>query len=271
MIFSFQLIIKKVFIFKIIPLFENLIMKIRSLYLAILLLAFIPTFSQIITDRPDQTESAVAIPFGSFQIETGILYSSSFSDPKVKNYLLPTTLLRYSVVKGLELRFVAQYQIVKAGSFTSNGFSDLEIGAKVELLNNDDKNIRIAFLTHLIVPSGSEDFRVDNLGIMNIFAFSHDINENVGIGYNIGYSYFGEGNGDLTYALVVGFGLNDKLSAFVEPYGEWAGFKEFYLNMDAGLTYLLSDNMQLDASFGLGITEQMHFFSFGFSWNIPKK
>lgn len=246
-------------------------MKIRSFIISIFLLTYISTFSQIITDRPDQTESAVAIPLGSFQIETGLLYSSAFSDPKIKNYLLPTTLLRYSFIKGLELRILAQYEIVKAGSFKSNGFSDIEIGAKIELLNNDQKNIKIAFLSHLIVPSGSEDFRADKVGTVNILAFSHEINENVGIGYNIGYSYFGEGNGDLTYALAVGFGLTNNLSAFVEPYGEWFGFEGFHLNIDVGLTYLITDNMQLDASFGVGISEQMHFFSCGFSWNIPRK
>lgn len=246
-------------------------MKTRILFSAILLLAFMPAFSQLVTDRPDQTESAVVIPFGSFQIETGFLFRYSFSDPTVKNYLMPTTLLRYSVLKGLELRLVAQYEKVKAGTFTGNGFSDLEIGAKVELLNNDQRNIKIAFLSHLIIPSGSEDFRADKLGTVNKLAFSHEINENVGIGYNIGYSYFGVGNGNLTYALALGFALSEKLSAFVEPYGEWVSFGGFLLNVDTGLTYLLSDNMQLDASFGIGVTEQMHFFSFGFSWNIPRK
>lgn len=65
--------------------------------------------------------------------------------------------------------------------------------------------------------------------------------------------------------------LDQTESAFVEPYGEWVSFGGILLNVDTGLTYLLSNNMQLDASFGIGVTEQMHFFSFGFSWNIPRK
>ncbi len=244
-------------------------MKIKALISSILLLAVVPAFAQLITDRPDQTESAVAIPLGSFQFETGFFYSSAYSDPKVKNYLMPTTLLRYGIIKGLEIRFVAQYGITKAGSFKHNGFSDLEIGAKFEIFRSPKTNM--AFLSHLIIPSASDDYRPDKIGTVNKFAISHEISETIGIAGNLGYSNFGEGNGDLTYALVLGFSLTEKLSTFVEPYGELVGFEWFVLNVDTGLTYLINNNMQFDASFGIGILQQMHFFSIGFSWNIPKK
>ena len=41
-------------------------------------------------------------------------------------------------------------------------------------------------------------------------------------------------------------------------------------NFDAGLTYLIQDNFQLDASFGTGINHNMNYFSVGASINISK-
>ena len=88
------------------------------------------------------------------------------------------------------------------------------------------------------------------------------------MGYNLGYNYYGIGNGDLTYSLVLGIGLSDKMGMYVETFGEYFDFAELTSNFDSGLTYLVKDNLQLDFSLGLGLTQIMNDFSLGFSWNI---
>jgi hypothetical protein len=40
------------------------------------------------------------------------------------------------------------------------------------------------------------------------------------------------------------------------------------LNFDAGLTYLVKDNVQLDFSFGTGLTHKMNYISLGCCWKI---
>jgi len=38
-----------------------------------------------------------------------------------------------------------------------NGLSDLEIGAKIQVLKNENRNTEIAFLTYAIVHTGNKD------------------------------------------------------------------------------------------------------------------
>lgn len=230
----------------------------------------------IVTDRPDQTESSSTIPFKSFQIESGILLGYwELGGASERLVLGPSTLFRYGFTRGIEIRLVNQYANLKITGDTStsnrSGFMDLEIGAKIQLLKKENINTEIAFLTHLVVPSGSSGLSFGNIGTINKLAVSHTISENIGLGYNIGYAYLGPGKNIFTYSLVFGFGLTDELGVYLEPYGEWFEFEEHLANFNAGLTYLLKDNFQLDFSFGTGLNHKMNYLSVGFSWNISSR
>lgn len=229
---------------------------------------------QIITDRPDQTESSSTVPKGSLQIESGLLIGFTeqnlFSESQI---LAPTTLFRYGITKGIEIRVVNQLESIKnqTSSKTTNGVSDLEIGTKIQLLKKEDINTEIAFLTHLILPTGSKALTNDNVGTINKISVAHQVTNNIGVGYNIGYNYFGDGKGDLTYSLAIGIGITDKAAIYVEPYGDLTEFKNHIANFNTGLTYLLKDNFQIDFSFGTGLNYTMNYISMGFSWNIKNE
>jgi len=224
---------------------------------------------QIVTDRPDQTESSRTVPLKSFQIESGVLFSN-YENGLLKQVLIPSTLLRYGLTKHVELRFVQQFESlkIKANSQKDFGISDLQIGTKIQILKEELNITEIAFLSHLILPTGSSGLTNDKFGTINKLAISHGLNDQLGLGYNVGYDYFGEGNGNLTYSLALGIGLGEKFGTYLEIYGEYAEFSDWGSNFDSGLTYLIKDNLQLDVSFGLGLNQRMHYFSLGFSWNI---
>ena len=242
---------------------------ITILFFTILLFTVQVKSQDLVTDRPDQTESSVTVPKGKLQIESGMLFSSfGKSRSKIKSTVIPTTLLRFGITDGIELRFMNQFEKVKEGGISNSGMNDLEIGAKIQLLKNKDVNTEIAFLTHFIIPSGADHFRAAKAGSINKLAISHSLSDNIGLGYNVGYSYFGEGNGDFTYSLALGIGLSDEVAIFFEPYGEIVEFKDFQANFDTGITYLLKDNFQLDLSFGVGLNHRMSFVGAGFSWII---
>jgi len=226
---------------------------------------------QIVTDRPDQTESSVTVPFKSLQIESGILIGNE-GGGDIKQLLIPTTLLRYGLTPNIELRFGQQFERMKydATGKSDFGISDLEIGAKVQLLKKEDVNTEIAFLSHLILPTGTSGLSNDKFGSINKLAISHEINEKLGLGYNVGYDYLGEGSGDFTYSIALGIGLNEAFGTYVELYGDYAEFENWGTNFDTGITYLVKENLQLDFSFGLGLDHKMNYFALGVSWNIPK-
>ena len=244
--------------------------RLKVLSIIILLMMVANLMAQIDADRPDHTESAYTVPQGALQIESGIQIGVEESDDiSIRHMLLPSTLFRYGVVKGMELRLEHNFETIKSGDQKSEGFSDLKIGTKINLLSSE--KTAIAFLTHVVIPTGSMGFTNDTWGTSSIIAVAHDLTEHMELGYNIGYDYMGYGSGDLTYSLVLGIDLNDKVGIYVEPYGEINDLKEHFANANAGVMYLVNNNLQLDLSFGTGINYNMNYMAVGFSWLIEKK
>lgn len=230
--------------------------------------------SEIVTDRPDQTESSTTIPLKSFQVECGTLIgNSNFSNSSEKLFLIPTTLLRYGLTKNIELRLVEQLISIKNEQTSEKNFglSDLELGAKFQILRNHAINTEIAFISHLVLPTGAISITNEQIGTINKLAISHRLTEFLDLGYNIGYNYFAHETGYYTYSLALGSGFTKRLGAYIETYGEVAEFIDWISNFDSGITYLVKQNMQLDFSFGIGLNQKMNYFSVGFSWNIQKE
>lgn len=228
--------------------------------------------AQIVTDRPDQTESSSTVPKGALQLESGILIGYEGNNQiSTRQVLLPTNLFRYGITGWFELRVLNQFEIIKLGNQSFEGISDLEIGTKIQLLKKEDINTEIAFITHLLVPTGSTELTNDKFGTVNKLSISHSLTERIGIGYNVGYNYLGTGNGDFTYSLAFGIGVNEKVGVYVEPFGEIINMEEFVANFDAGFTFLANENLQLDFSFGTGINQRMNYVSIGISWLMKKQ
>jgi hypothetical protein len=222
---------------------------------------------QIITDRPDQTESSSTIPLKSLQIEAGALFQRG-GGAQANAY--PSVLWRYGVTEKFELRLLTQFETNKSlnSSLKNNGISDLQIGTKIQLFKKENVNTEIAFLSHLILPTAKRELTNDKVGTINKLSISHALSEKIGIGYNVGYDYFGNGSGNLTYSVAIGVSLSDTIGFYVEPYGEFTEFESHLASFDTGFTYLLKNNFQLDISYGTGLNYGMNYFSTGFSWNI---
>lgn len=225
----------------------------------------------IITDRPDQSESPSVIEPGNLQIETGFLISqieeigSLRNLNRKKNIYLPSTLFRIGLSNNIELRVFNQYQFQVFGSNLAHGFNDLEVGLKIQLLNKENSFTQIAFLSHALLPSAPSLFSDETFGSINKICVSHDLNGKIGVGYNLGYNYYYDEANNYTYSFVVGFEINEKISGYFEPYGSFENFDDSENNINAGITYLIKNNLQLDYSFGTGINHKYNFMSIGCS------
>ena len=248
---------------------------IRSIISTVLFMISFTVDSQtIVTDRPDQTESSSTVAKRSLQIETGMLFGASKNDGvTISQTLAPSTLLRYGITKGIELRFVNQFESLKnkTTSDRESGMNDLELGIKFQILRKETVNTEIAFLSHVILPIGSKELTIDKFGTINKLSISHAIGEIFGIGYNVGYNYFGVGKGDFTYSIAFAIGLTPKIGIYIEPYGDVIEFDNHESKIDAVITYLLKDNIQFDVSFGTGINHKMNYTALGMSINFAKE
>ena len=221
----------------------------------------------IITDRPDQTESSSVIQSGSLQIESGFLIIENHNYEEKKLYL-PTTLFRIGLTKKIELRVLNQFEYRLYDTYSLKGFNNIEFGIKIQLLQKENIGTELAFLSHIVLPTASNFLNENELSIINKLCVSHKSNNDISVGYNIGYNHHKNQTGDFIYSLVVGYEINDEINTYIEPYGEIIGFEEYMSNINMGITYLVKNNIQLDYSFGTGLNHTFNFMAIGFSINI---
>ena len=216
-------------------------------------------YSQIISDRPSQTDSPLVIDKGYIQIETGISVEEIQSDIN--------SLVRIGVFDGFELRINSNYIINDEISFQKkSSFDDFEIGSKFRILENDEKNTNIGFLTYLSIPTSPEVFSYNEYGFLNKLLFSHNLTYDSEIAYNIGYNKFSNYDGLFTYSLIYGKSLGS-FSTFFELFGN-SSSNNSNLNFDSGLTYIIDNDRQFDLSIGKGLNNDLFFVNLGFSFRI---
>src|SRR5215212_6226634 len=85
------------------------------------------------TDRPDLTESAVLVPVKWLQFEAGFSYQKN--DRTENEYLTPSLLSKYGLLKCLELRLITSLisntSTTTLGRVRQSGLDVVEVGAKV--------------------------------------------------------------------------------------------------------------------------------------------
>lgn len=241
------------------------------LSIAITLLGFFGTAQTINTDRPDQTESSSTIEKAELQLESGILFGTAKDDFFSEEVLLaPTILWRYGLTNGIELRLLTEFTSVKdkLTDDTSSGITDLQLGTKIQILKKENVKTEIAILSHIIIPTAKDELSINEVGTINKLSVSHDIGETFGLGYNVGYDYYGIGSGNFTYSLALGLNISEKVGFYIEPFGALNELEDHESSFDAGFTYLAQDNLQLDISAGTGLNHDMKYVSIGCSFNI---
>ena len=158
-----------------------------------------------------------------------------------------------------------------------SGTENMQVGFKYQITDSDAPTV-VGVMAHAIVPSGSRGISNQRYGIFSRINISHDLDDQRNLSANFGYNNYElafeeEGlvrysEGEFSYTLVYGQALTEKLGVYLESFGEYVEFENWELNMDAGMTYLLSNNIQLDYSYGWGINNVMNYHSVGVSVRI---
>ena len=240
--------------------------RIILLYLTILVHEY--PAQELITDRPDQSESAVTVLPGSLQIETGFVFEKlAERDIELENYTIAGTLLRYGIMDDVELRFGTAYLITKAQS-SLDGLGDFLLGAKINFLKESNQVIDFGILAHALLPIGSAAFNPIKVEPEIIAAVSKSLNDELSASLNFGGSWSSIINETfLIYSAALGQAINGSTSVFIEVYGNvFSSFSPIH-NFNGGIIYLLSEDLQLDLSGGKGIAgvESYWFISSGLS------
>lgn len=237
---------------------------------------------ELITDRPDQTESAEVVPPGYVQIEIGTTYGENQDDEKLRNFAAPETLMRIGLRRALELRLgFSGYQVVDPdGANSDRGLGDLNVGFKWKLREEVGWRPQTALLFGLNLPTGAEGFSSERYDPAFRFSFAHTLSDRLSMGYNLGVAWETEEedghldtNAVLQYTWTLGMDLTDRWGTFFELFGdipiEASGGSAH--SADVGVTYLLRENLQFDAAVGAGLSSEADdwFITMGVSYLIP--
>jgi len=242
------------------------------------------TLAQIETDRPDFTESPNVVPAGALQIETGFVYEKDkehycgLFEETHTNKTLNTTLVRYGISDKLELRlnwnfvnnkglrsripfglgspcpdYSSELKIVDS-NYIKQGLEPLFVGFKTNLYKNE--RLSLGFMGHIYLPFGaSSDFELEHYTPEFLIPLSINLTDKFGIAMQWSMAWDGEtGRSETGYTFSLSYGISDKLSAYVEPYGSIVENDGEDHRINGGFTYLINDKFQVDLTGGRGLS-----------------
>jgi Putative MetA-pathway of phenol degradation len=223
-----------------------------------------PKLPELETDRPDITESSSVVGAGLWQLETGILFQSDRVEPiTLHDVSAPNGLLRLGINSRLELRIGGEGFLSESlstpGTEMSSGVSDLELGFKYKIVDQDRAGVDFSVIPIVSVPVGSDAFSSGSVDPTIKFTLARDLPRGFGLGGNLIVASITEDHSRFTQTALsasLGHGLG----------AHWGGFWELYwasalsrggdraLLFDTGVTHALGEHMQLDLSIGRGLT-----------------
>jgi hypothetical protein len=243
---------------------------------------------ELVTDRPDQTESAETVPSGFVQVETGWVFARGDADGvRVQAHQAPGTLVRIGALDWMEIRAGwGGYEREEVGLGPAktevDGASDAELGAKFVLHRESGWRPQAALLAGVSLPVGDDAFSSERADPSFRFSLAHTLSDRFALGYNVGMAWETslESSGDrdtlsnYLYTLALGIGLTERLGTFAEVFGEVGASADGSPahSFDGGFTYLVRPNVQLDLSGGVGLSAAADdwFVGAGVSFRFPE-
>ena len=228
-----------------------------------------PGDPEIVTDRPDVTESSIVVPVASLQFENGLTWTTDHGAQSVD---FPETLVRLGILARTEFRFVVPNYLYGTGLVS--GFGDLAIGMKRQL-GPLPGGIDLSVIAAVSLPTGSHGFTSGGYDPFVKFPWSKDLAG----GWSIGgmQSLFwntdgGRRNGVWEPTFYLEKQIIEPLDAFMEYTGDYSqrgGPKQL---LHFGTAYKLNALNQVDFHFGFGLSHATpnHFFAVGYSVRFDK-
>jgi hypothetical protein len=229
---------------------------------------------ELVTDRPDQTESPATVPPGYVQVEAGWLGSrDGRGDARVEREEGPGTLVRLGLVDGVELRLGwegrVEEKVGRGGRDRTAGAGDAELGVKVRLGRppaGAPGPTEAALLFGVTLPVGARRLTSDRYDPAFRLAVAHALSDRLDLAANLGMSWSSEPGeagvretfSSVDYTVALGRALGGRLGAFVEAFGSLPADAPGGAahSLDGGLTFQLRPNLQFDLAAGAGLTAE---------------
>jgi len=234
------------------------------------------------TDRPDTTESPFTVDAGHAQLELSFV-DLGFDDTEgVESRALSVApmLLKVGLTNDIDIALgIDPYTRVRSEDSTTEttteGFGDTVVRLKFNLWGNDSGDSAFALMPFVKIPTASDGLGNDEVEGGLILPYSLALSEEWSLGLMAEFDLIRDAANegyviDLVHTATVGRGIVGDLSGYIE----YAGFynlnadEDYRAYFDAGLTYGLTSDVQLDAGIRVGLTEAAEDFGVftGIAW-----
>jgi hypothetical protein len=205
------------------------------------------------TDRPDFTETAVVVPRGSLQVESGFTWERRH---RARSFDAPELLLRAGLLRRTELRLELPGYSRVTGAGRAAGFSDGAVGFKQQL-GPTASGFEVALIPVVSLPTGASSLTSGAPDPAIGLAWARDLGPGWSLGGLFDFSWPTEADGrnPTTFAT---------LSLGRELGGPWGAFLEYAAEiphrgggshlLHHGYTYALGTQAQLDLHLGVGLS-----------------
>lgn len=217
----------------------------------------------IATDRPGFGDSPSIVPTEKLQLEAGLRVNHEDTQD---NLSFPELLVRYGITESLEVRLLPP--VIDIQQFQSDNTSTdptpFGLGAKLGTSLSD--TLDVAGIANVTVPIRSEQDPAFTLaGVL-----SHSPDGPVGLslyGGVEGTDHSGDPGANIFSSVAASYSITDNLGSFVEFY--WIiPENQTQTFFDGGLTYLITDNVQVDLHAGVQLPHEKdtYFVGAGVGW-----
>jgi hypothetical protein len=227
---------------------------------------------EMATDRPDKTESPYTVDAGHVQIESdAVAFTRDRHNPERENarvdeWTFANTNFKLGLFNNVDLQIIVPaYTRSRTSDHGSGvvthdrGIGDLTFRMKMNLWGNDGGRTAFAAMPFIKVPTGNDTLSNGAVegGLILPLAVT------VGAGWSMGVMTeidFREDAGDSGYhvdwinSITFSHAIVGELSGYVEFFSLVSGDSEWVGSVDAGITYGVTPNVQLDAGINVGVT-----------------
>jgi hypothetical protein len=226
---------------------------------------------EIVTDRPDVTESSVVIPKGSLQLENGITWTSGHGANTID---LSETLMRFGVSARSEIRVVAPNYLGGLSSpGTASGFGDIALGVKQQL-GPLPGGFDLSVIAALSLPTGADRVSSHGFDPFIKLPWSKDLKAGWSVGGMQSIFWNTEGKRNLTgeQTFYIEKELTKAWDAFAEYAGDFAQWGESKQIAHLGTACRITPPQEVDFHYGFGLSHAAprQFFAVGYSFRIDK-
>ena len=204
-------------------------------------------------DRPDFTESALAVPRGSLQIEAGTTWERT--GVGLDTISGPETLVRWGVADRLELRLEVPEWVDTGEQRGGGGLSDAAIGAKLQI--GPAGTWEVAAIGMLTLPTGDDELTSGGADPALALVASRDVAGGWSVAAQVVAAWpTSDGARDLETVLtmVAGVDLGERTGAFFEVAATNAAHGGSEVLLHSGCTFQAGRTWQVDVHVGAGLT-----------------